>query len=175
MAGKPQAVSYPKAHSPSALSQPFPVLGHCRQRTQAQVALQISAFPFPCSEVSVQWGAPPGSVVTHQQSPHTCSQAAFQPHDKGSRSPFLPPMEVSPRRALEQQHGCLGQAQPFWQGQWVIKHLARFPSGANGCYLPDFHPGWLICASCRAGPSISKHSACLGKDPGVLAGFGWFI
>lgn len=65
------------------------------------------------------------SCHTPAVTPHMCSQAAFQPHDKGSRSPFLPPMEVSPRRALEQQHGCLGQAQPFWQGQWVIKHLVQ--------------------------------------------------
>lgn len=63
-------------------------------------------------------------------SPHTCSQAAFQSHDKGSRSPFLLPMEVSPRQARDQQHRA-GSA--LLTGQWFIKHQARFPSGANGC------------------------------------------
>lgn len=81
------------------------------------------------------------SPHTPAVTPHVCSQAAFQPHDEGSRCPFVPPREVSPRQALEQQQGCMRQGQPFWQGQWVIKHQARIPSGANGCCLPNFHPG----------------------------------
>lgn len=107
---------------------------------EAQAALQISALLLPsllrcrCSGEHLQL------QLCHRVTPHISSQAAFQPREEGNRSPFLPPMEVSARRALEQQHRCMGQGQPSWHGHWFIKHQARFPSGANWCCLPDFHP-----------------------------------
>jgi len=81
---------------------------------------------------------------------------------------------VLPKQVLEQHPRARGVgAQLFWQGQWFTKHWGRFSAGANWCCLPDFHPGQLICAICRAGASLPEHRACLSKDPGMLAGFDW--
>lgn len=103
----------------------------------------------------MQWGAPPGSVVLSGHLHTISNQAAFQP----CRNAAGACGGVLPRQALR----CTGQRDN--------------PSG-RGSGLQNIRPdsqlvqtGQLICTSCRAGPSPSKHCACLGKDPGMLAGF----